>query len=472
VSLRLRLALWYGGLTGSIILIVGTLALGLHSRAQYDNLDRALEGAVEHVLGAHSGGPLSHQIEAMLASPILPNVGIRIYDRSGVLLAASPNALVAPDVDPRIILDSPGAPAYDTLASWMPPFSIMDGGHGAFDVVHDAEGHRWRLFAHHVDDGTAYFLAEAPLREIDASVETLRRLVPLSAVLGAIITLVAGLLLAGSALRPVAALTDTATSIARSRDLDRRVPVSARRDELGQMALTFNEMLDSLAHAVEAQQRFVADASHELRAPLTAIQANLELLERQHTLDPDQREMVTEASREAHRLSRLVADLLALARADAGIALQAQPVELDRVLLEALREARHLAREQTLLLDRFEPVTVGGDADWLKQLLLILLDNALKYTPAGGEVSVSLWQEAERVLIRIQDTGVGIPEKALPHVWKRFYRADPARGADPGGTGLGLSIARWIIEQHQGQITLDSKPGEGTTVAILLPART
>ncbi|MDQ4075450.1 MAG: cell wall metabolism sensor histidine kinase WalK [Chloroflexota bacterium] len=146
-----------------------------------------------------------------------------------------------------------------------------------------------------------------------------------------------------------------------------------------------------------------------------------------------------------------------------------QTVELDRILLEAMRDAQHLATGQRLALGSFEPMQLTGDADRLKQLLLILLDNALKYTPTDGQVTMSLCQHDARAVVEVRDTGVGISLEALPHVFERFYRADPARSQDPGGTGLGLAIARWIVEQHGGKIALESEPGQGTIVTVLLP---
>jgi signal transduction histidine kinase len=246
--------------------------------------------------------------------------------------------------------------------------------------------------------------------------------------------------------------------------------VSNKQDELGRLAATFNEMLAALEHAYKAEKRFVSDASHELRAPLTAIQGNLELLER-HPDAPaaDREEAVGEASREARRLSQLVADLLALARADAGSALRRQKVELDRIVLETLTTARHLSGGRDVELAALEPALVKGDPDRLEELFLILLDNAIKYTPAGEQVIVNLCLHDGTAEVTVRDTGVGIAPDDLPKVFERFYRADPARTRDPGGTGLGLPIARWIAEAHGGEIELRSKPGQGTTVTVRLP---
>lgn len=156
-------------------------------------------------------------------------------------------------------------------------------------------------------------------------------------------------------------------------------------------------------------------------------------------------------------------------RADAGITLKRCPVDLDPLVLEVFREARHLAQQHTLVLEPFQPAKVEGNEDKLKQLLLILLDNALKYTPAGGQVIIGMRRLEEDAEVIVRDSGVGIAPEDKPHIFERFYRADPARGRDPGGTGLGLSIAEWIVEQYEGRIMVEIAPGQGTTMRVYLP---
>jgi len=276
--------------------------------------------------------------------------------------------------------------------------------------------------------------------------------------------------IAGNALRPIARMIQTAQTIALSHDLSRRIDVPSHQDELYRLATTFNDLLVSLEKSYATQQRFVSDASHELRAPLTALQGNLELLRRHYAMSETDREVaLSEMEREASRLTRLVADLLVLARADAGISLDFCPVDLDAVTLELFRSARQLAHGQKLVLAPFEPMQVEGDEDRIKQLLLILLDNALKYTPPDGQVTLGIRQDTTMAEILVQDTGIGIAAQDLPHIFERFYRADPARGRDPGGTGLGLSIAQWIVAQHHGEIRVESQPGKGTTMHVRLP---
>jgi PAS domain S-box-containing protein len=222
----------------------------------------------------------------------------------------------------------------------------------------------------------------------------------------------------------------------------------------------------------EAQKRFVSDAAHELRAPLTSIQGNLQLLLRYSNMPlEDRNAALSDAHREAARLGRLVTDLLALARGDSGEGLRRESLHLHELVSEAVRQAQHLAQHHRLEIGEIQPCTIEGDRDRLKQLTLILLENALKYTPRDGQVSVRLTCDPDWSEFTVTDSGVGISAEDLPHVFDRFYRADKgrARGDDPGGTGLGLPIAQWIVAQHGGRIDLQSQIGVGTTVTVRLP---
>ncbi|GIW07446.1 MAG: two-component sensor histidine kinase [Dehalococcoidia bacterium] len=470
MPIRWRLALYYGGLAFLCCAMVTMAAYAAHTRAHYDDLDRALRSAAEHVVEEYTGAGSSADLAGPLAVPAAPDAALRVYGPGGQVLAESPSAGLVPPVDPGAIIARPSGPPFDPVVRLAPALISEDPGRGAFGLTTGPDGHRWRLYVLPTDGSARFLLAAAPLERIDASVARFRLLVALLVVAGAGLTFVAAVLLAGRALRPVAALTETAAAIARSRGFDRRVAVGPQQDELGRLAATFNEMLASLERAYRSEQRFVSDASHELRAPLTAIQANLELLERRPNMPTsEQQEAVGEAAREARRLAVLVADLLMLARADAGVPLRRQLVELDRVVLDVLGEARHLARGQRFDVAKLEPALVEGDPDRLRQLLLILLDNALKYTPPTGQVTLGLSRNGTAAEVTVRDTGVGIAAHDLPHVFERFYRADPARARDPSGTGLGLPIARWIAEQHGGELTLASEPEKGTIATVRLP---
>lgn len=471
MSLRLRLALWYGALTGVLILLVCVYSYAVHGRAHYDEIDGALARAAEHVAEELVAARTPEERAAVLRAAAHLGTAARLYGADGTLLLQSDSSASAPPVNPQAALDQAPAPPYPTISLLAPALHVVEHRRGQFGLAQGEQ--RWRLYRLPLGGGREYLVTLSPLGMIDASVRRFGELMMVMAIAGSALAFIAGWLIAAQALRPVAALTDTASAIARSREFSRRVSVDvigSTRDELARLATTFNEMLGSLEESYSAQRRFVSDASHEMRAPLTAIQANLELLRDRPEMSPEEREGATrEAAAEAGRLARLVADLLALARADAGTELRHGPVELDRVLMEVVGEARHFATGQQLEIDVLEPSAIVGDADRIKQLLLILVDNAVKYTPPGRRVSLSLTREEGVASFVVRDTGIGISTEELPRVFERFYRADPARSRDPGGTGLGLPIARWIAEQHGGTLELESAPGCGTTATVHLP---
>ncbi len=230
------------------------------------------------------------------------------------------------------------------------------------------------------------------------------------------------------------------------------------------------ETKEKLRVLAESQQRFLADAAHELRAPLAVIQGNLEVLERFPEMPaPDRLEAISDSAREATRLAQLANDLLALARGDAGDGLRLEPLELAALVSETLLGATYLDIQNQLELGTIESALVLGDANKLKQLVLILLDNAMKYSPEGGKVSLSLQHQTSHAELRVSDSGQGIDEADLERVFERFYRTDTSRSRQTGGTGLGLPIARWISEQHHAKLWLESQVGVGTTAVLRLP---
>jgi signal transduction histidine kinase len=472
MSIRLRLVWCYGALFAIILLFVTLLSYTIHARGEYDGLDRTLLVSVNHAAAeATSGDGGPHLVQGRNGLEL----ALRLFSTDGVLKESTLGTEALPSVDPRAVLRSPAGPPYDAVTRLIPPILALpatpDPG-GAFGLSVSG-GQRWRVYVltlHSAGTPSGYLEAVTPLGRLDTEMQSVRIFLPLLGLAGLALALFGSWAIAGRALRPVDTMVRTARTITLSHDLSSRIEAPPHQDELGRLASTFNEMLASLEAASRAQQRFVSDASHELRAPLTAIQGNLELLRRHRSMPEAERdEALTEVERESTRLSRLVADLLVLARADAGVSLKCCPVDLDAVVLEAYREARHLSQGQALTLDPFEPARVEGDEDRLKQLLLILLDNALKYTPSTGHVTLGLHRRETAAELVVRDTGVGIAPEDVPLVFERFYRADPARSRDPGGTGLGLPIARWIVEQHEGEIKLESEPGQGTTATVRLP---
>ena len=326
------------------------------------------------------------------------------------------------------------------------------------------------------------------LRDVEVTLTRLRLVLIGIGSVSLFFATVAGYLLARAALSPIGRLTRDARSIGEARDFGRRVEVPrtvrASRDEVTRLAVTFNQMLTQLQqayqeqeHTLASQRRFVADASHELRTPLSTIRTNLELLQRAGDDLPaaDRDEAMADALAEIERLSRLVGDLLTLARVDSGLRLECNEViAVDRLVRDVYRQVRLMAMpyEHTVIADPIEESTVLGNQDYLKELLLVLADNAIQYTPDGGQIRLSVTRDGDDVVIGVEDNGVGIAADDLPHLFERFYRADHARHRDTGtarGTGLGLSIAQWIADEHHGRIDVWSEPGRGTTFTLRLP---
>jgi two-component system, OmpR family, sensor kinase len=314
-----------------------------------------------------------------------------------------------------------------------------------------------------------------PLSDIDATLSHLRIVLTFGVVGALVLAAAAGFGLATLALQPIDRLTHDAHEIGEAQDFSRRVAYTGPRDEVGRLASTFNEMLTRLQasyariqRALEAQRRFVADASHELRTPLTTIRGNVELLE----LDvddesPERLEALHDIASEAERMSRLVTDLLALARADAGLHLQREPLSIGPIVETVCRQVRRTSGDVRIQVGPIPEATVLGSADHLRQLLLILLDNARKFSPAGGTIFVTGHVERGWLRLSVRDEGRGIPEEDQERIFERFHRQDPSRHGE--GAGLGLAIARWITAEHDGRLTVQSAPGEGSTFTIAMP---
>ena len=286
-----------------------------------------------------------------------------------------------------------------------------------------------------------------------------------------VLALVVGLFVARRALSPVSDVTDTARAIALSGDFAARVDRHATKDEVGELALAFNEMLSALEASHLALQRFLGDASHQLRTPVTTILASLDLARRADVSTEERVAILADARDEAERMGRLIADLLSLARAEAGARLEFQPVELDALLLECVRRQGQAAPHVRMAVAAVEPVLVEGDKDRLRELFGILLDNAARYTPAGGSVTARLEVRDLSAVVTIDDTGIGLDGEDEPHLFERLYRGRHARALRPSGTGLGLAIGRWIAGAHGGTIRLSGRSAGGTRAEVSLPIK-
>lgn len=479
---RVRLTAWYATLFIMVLLAVGISVEGLARNRLMADVDWRLASTAADIGSVIERNLTSRSFSAGPASfeDIVPTLGsfasrgllIQITDPTGKVVRASEYAPAQPLVAQQDELD---AATQFTSATWNG--DTVRAVSYPLTVI-DAAGIRWFL-------GT--IIVAERLTTMNETLASLRQVLLVSSALGLALALAAGWAVAGRALRPVDRVTAAAARIARegktATSLAARLPVPPTNDELSRLSATFNAMLDRLEGSFSAQERFVADASHELRTPLTAIRGNVDVLSRQalarhRPMDStDLLPALNDIRHETDRMRRLLDDLLALARADAGSAQEGpstpewQHVSLDQVAADAIRSAASLATGQVLELEAPRRVVVDGDPDRLHQLLMILLDNAMRHTPAPGTVRVAVAYTADGLArIAVRDEGEGIAQEHLPHLFKRFYRADGARGRASGGTGLGLAIARSICQLHGGDISVVSAPGQGTTFIVSLPA--
>lgn len=470
-SLRWRLTLWHALVLG---IVLGGFVIALYvlfARNLEGEMDRALLERAQQVnsavrLAGFSGDELQVQIPPpdTFASA---DTFVQIIAPSGAILGSSAN------------LDGAALPVD---AQYL---HSLQGSDGRYDVV-VVQSARLRLYTAPLrlaNQTVAYLQVARSMDRIDVALNQLRLLGGLGLIVALALSSTVVWLITRRSMRPLESVIETAEGIESSGDLGRRVAAPSTQDEVGRLATTFNAMLyrldasaralqaayERIGQALEAQRRFVADASHELRTPLTTIRSNASLLrDYPDVTEDDRRSALGQIDEEAERMSRLVHSLLTLARADAGLPFVLEPMPLAPLVEDVTDQIKAISQGQLTITSSLDyDAEVNGNGDALRQLLLILLDNAVKYTPSGGRIEVSLQREDDRVCITVADTGAGISAEAQPHIFDRFFRADSTRGT--GGTGLGLSIAKWIVEQHGGSIAVSSKLGEGSTFTVTLP---
>jgi two-component system OmpR family sensor kinase len=400
-----------------------------------------------------------------------PDLLATIIGTDGTVLAQASDNL---DVHPAVVTPSASA-IQDALQKPPSPTS--------YSLAQDATGQRQLIVLIPMIENNqtvALLQLNTPTTQIDRSVATTRLII----LGGTIVALLLAFLLAqpliAAALRPLVEMEGTTRRVAAG-ELSLRLPEPQTEDEIGRLARSFNQMVAQLEAAFARQQRFVADVSHELRTPLTALGGGIEML----MIGADQgdamarRRLMRGLYTETERLRRLVTDLLTLARLDEGRSgLRQAAVEVAPLLDDVVEHARQLASGQEITSETQPGLPlIRADADHLRQVLFNLVENAIKFTPEPGRITLAAHADADELArgvvgIEVHDTGVGISEEALPHVFERFYRGDPARArtqGQPGGSGLGLSIAQGLIEVQGGDIGITSAPGAGTTVSIQLP---
>ncbi len=430
--------------------------------------------------GDHTGQPNesdpAHLREVLIRSLSGPDVSVVVLDLKGSVLTATQG------------LASTGAPAPDPLpadhitaaqAEGSAPHWLVRRADGTRQVVVLQAVTEGGLRAGGAASGSNRLLVEqvASLAAADAALNQLGLYLLLGVLGGTLAGVVLGRVFTQAVLRPLDRVADTAAAIADG-DLGRRLHLPPGRNEVARLGQTFDHMVERLVATLEAQRRFVADASHELRTPLTSLKGLAEILViGAHGNNPQVIEQSAGAIRsELERLSRLVNDLLTLSRLDsagdtADLPAHHTRTDIGPVLAAALTQMGPLAeaREIDLVQACSGPLWVMGDAGQLKQVVLNLMDNALRYTPPGGKVTVRGRVDGSQVRLEVQDTGAGIAAADLPHIFARFYRGDPSRTRATGNSGLGLAIVRALVEAHDGTILVQSALGSGTCFLIRLP---
>ncbi len=437
-SIGARLTLWY-----SLVLLTG---LALFSAAIWLLVKHSLFATIDETLAEQAKG-----VARVIQAEYKPSKPDHLQEELSEYAEATPEGKLIEVLDPRSEVLIRGAIGLSAAANGQ--YRTL-----ATEVV--VEGQKYRI------------LVAAPLAGTNLTLRRLREVLLWAAPLVLLIGSTGGYWMSRRALAPVDAITRAAQSIG-IENLAQRLEVPATGDELQRLSETWNSMLERLEAAVKRLSQFTADASHELRTPITLIRATAELTLRRERSVQTYREALQQVVDESDRTTRLLEDLLLLARADAGLpALALDRLELTPLVRDVCEQGQILAQARRLEILTETPeqqVYVDANDPELRRLLLLLVDNAVKYTPAGGRITVSVDVGSSGATITVRDTGIGIPASALPHVFERFYRVDESRNREAGGAGLGLSIAQWIAERHHARLEAESVMGRGSAFRVRFP---
>jgi heavy metal sensor kinase len=446
---------------------------------------------LQDLAGIFSAGPLVTQmlyesriIDKVFNPFVAPGAGLRIFDRKH-------NLIFPPEQpNPDMVSDMATLPNREQVLSTVPNrlaivMALRGGRHR--EVVTGVAGDQVLVYtvpmyqqnpalAHPAGLGSQNEVVGAiqvltSLKPYNDTLDVVQRILVLGTLFATALAALTGAALAQTAIAPLHRIANTAARINRAQDLGRRIAVDCPRDELGHLAVTINDMLDRIEGMFDRQRTFLADVSHELRTPLTTIRGEVELMQRTGHVDD---EALTAVRGESERMSRMIDDLLLLARADTESHATGKhsPVPLDQLVMDVFHQGQMMARSNgghQIVLGNADALTVSGDRDRLKQLLLNLVANAFRHTPSGTTVTLELFREDDEARLIVRDDGPGIPADDVPHIFERFYRVDKARTRSSGGTGLGLAIVRSIARAHGGDVTLACPASGGTSFTVTLP---
>ncbi len=452
MSLRLRLTLIYTGLLSGVVLLLSIVVYSIVSVVLINEVDSTLQQTSEHFIGqmrADSLGEIAIDDDDLNISDVMY---YQVWSESDQILLFSDNASgLTTALDPEGLAEK--EPIFSETTIRGTPFRVL-----SVPLVVNDKASGWLQVA-------------TTVTSLRYTQRLMQIVFGIAALFAIIIAGVVGWLVTAQALEPLETMAQVATRITSTDDLSQRIPVTpGRNDEIGELILTFNQTLVRLERMFNAQRRFLADVSHELRTPLTVIKGNVGLMRMVNEVDE---ESLTSIESEVDRLTRLVGDLLMMAQAETGrMPLMFEPVELDELVFEVFEQMKVLSEgAHEIKIENIQPVLVTGDRDRLKQVLLNLGSNAIKFSGEGGKISLDLTVSNNWVRVDVIDHGQGIPKSEVRHIFERFYRGDKSRTRTrkDSGFGLGLPIAYWIIRNHGGRIDVDSKEGVGTTFTVWLP---
>ena len=460
-SLRFRLTVWYAGLLAALLALFGA--------SVYFGLGRYLEWSLRESLARQA---------RQIGETYLADVRVSGED----YVEDEINEHYAPEINGRYVrvtrgdgsvLYASGAPedgSFDPAGLPAPPSGISE----ARSREEHLAGGELLVYAlpFTARDGSRFLIETgAPYHQIEGVLRGLLLTLAVGLPVLVCIAVAGGYVVMRRALRPVDELTLGAERIT-SRNLGERLPVAHTGDELERLSVSLNRMVARLDEAFTHVRRFTADASHELRTPLTVLRGELEAAAQKDGLDPELREVLGSALEETERLSKIVESLLAISRLDAGEArVERARIDLAELAATTTEQLRLLAEDKNISLASRAGtrVEVEGDRARLKQVIVNLLDNAIKYTPEGGSVELAVRAGDESAVLEVSDSGVGIPSDALPHIFERFYRVDKARSRQMGGSGVGLAIVKSICAAHGGRVRVASEEGKGSRFSVELP---
>ena len=460
-SLRARVVTWYVGMLAAALMVFGaTLYFGVQGYLK-TSLQHSLTGEAQAIgttflAFEEQKGPAWMAGEIIEAyAPELSGRFIRITRHDGTVLYQSG------DTRDGVI---------DASSISRPDF--YDGG-GRFRSERQAGAHDILLYAQpfRSTSGTNYLIETgSSVAPIERVLSSLRGILLLATPLILIAAALGGQLLMKLPLQPLVTLSERAEHVGTSK-LGERLPVPSTHDEMERLALSLNRMIERLEDALSHNRRFSADVSHELRTPLAIMRGELEQVLREPVLRSSVRDSVASTLEEISRMAKIVESLLAIARLDSGVdSIDPKPADVSTLCQWVVEQLHLLAEEKEIVMQvRTTPMTVLIDTARMKQVLVNLIDNAIKYTPIGGRVELTSFVSERMAVIEVSDTGIGIPPADLPHVFDRFFRADKVRSRASGGAGLGLSIVKAICSAHGGSIAVQSTEGAGTVVRIELP---